>query len=220
MHHPDFPEPVKRDAAVGCHHIKTIGGIMTTFNQICEPKKHCDADVLEHTIQLAVEIAREGREGRKIGTLFVVADEKEILKRSRSLILDPLYGHPEEKKKICDPDMRETVKELAQLDGAFIVGGNGVVISAARYINASSRRIELPLGLGSRHVAAASITRDTQAVAVVVSESSVVRVFNEGRLVSEIIPEIWLFGNESFKISGPREEQKVADLRIVSIKNP
>ena len=193
---------------------------MTTFNQICEPKKHCDADVLEHTIQLAVEIAREGREGRKIGTLFVVADEKEILKRSRSLILDPLYGHPEEKKKICDPDMRETVKELAQLDGAFIVGGNGVVISAARYINASSRRIELPLGLGSRHVAAASITRDTQAVAVVVSESSVVRVFNEGRLVSEIIPEIWLFGNESFKISGPREEQKVADLRIVSIKNP
>jgi len=193
---------------------------MNTFNQICAPKKHCDADVLEHTIQLAVEIAREGREGRKIGTLFVIADEKEVLKRSRLLILDPLYGHPEEKKRICDPDMRETVKELAQLDGAFIVGGNGVVISAARYINASSRRIELPLGLGSRHVAAASISRDTQAVAVVVSESSVVRVFNEGRLVSEIIPEIWLFGNESFKISGPREEQKIADLRIVSIKNP
>ena len=153
---------------------------MNTFNQICAPKKHCDADVLEHTIQLAVEIAREGREGRKIGTLFVIADEKEVLKRSRLLILDPLYGHPEEKKRICDPDMRETVKELAQLDGAFIVGGNGVVISAARYINASSRRIELPLGLGSRHVAAASISRDTQAVAVVVSESSVVRVFNEG----------------------------------------
>lgn len=193
---------------------------MTTFNQICGPKKHCDADVLEHAIQLAVEIAREGREGRKIGTLFVVADEKRVLKRSRPLILDPLYGHPEEKKQICDPDMRETVKELAQLDGAFVVGGNGVVISAARYINASSRHIELPLGLGSRHVAAASITRDTQAVAVVVSESSVVRIFNEGRLVSEIIPEIWLFGNESFKISGPREEQKIADLRIVSIKNP
>ncbi len=193
---------------------------MSTFNQICDPKKHCDADVLEHTIQLAVEIAREGREGRKIGTLFVVADEKEVLKRSRPLILDPLHGHLEEKKKICDPDMRETVKELAQLDGAFIVGGKGVVISAARYINASSRRIELPLGLGSRHVAAASITRDTQAVAVVVSESSVVRIFNEGRLVSEIIPEIWLFGNESFKISGPREEQKIADLRIVFVKSP
>ena len=114
--------------------------------------------------------------------------------------------------------MRETIKELSQLDGAFIVSGDGVVISAARYINASSRRIELPLGLGSRHVAAASISRDTQAVAVVVSESSVVRVFNEGILIAEIIPEIWLFGNEGFKISEPREEQKLADLRIVSVK--
>lgn len=190
---------------------------MTVFHQICRPKTHCDADVLEHTIQLAVEIAREGREGRKIGTLFIVSDHKEVLKRSRPLILDPLYGHPPDRKKICDPDMRETVKELAQLDGAFIVSGDGVVISAARYINASSRRIELPLGLGSRHVAAASITRDTQAVAVVVSESSVVRVFNDGRLISEIIPEIWLFSRESLKITGPRKEKKIADLHIVSV---
>ena len=134
------------------------------------------------------------------------------------MILDPLYGHTADKKKIFDPDMRETIKELSQLDGAFIVSGDGVVISAARYINASSRRIELPLGLGSRHVAAASISRDTQAVAVVVSQSSIVRVFNEGKLIAEIIPEIWLFGNKGFKISGPREEQTIADLRIVSVK--
>ena len=192
--------------------------VVNAFNQICGPKKKCAADVLEQTIQLAVELAREGREGRKVGTLFVVSDEKEVLKRSRPMILDPLYGHPADKKKICDPDMRETIKELAQLDGAFIVSGDGVVISAARYINASSRRIELPLGLGSRHVAAASISRDTQAVAVVVSQSSIVRVFNEGKLISEIIPEIWLFGDDGFKISEPREEQKIGDLRIVSVK--
>jgi len=191
---------------------------MQDFYQICGPKKHCDDEVLRNTIQLAVEIAREGREGRKIGTLFVISDEKEVLKRSRPLILDPLYGHPDKKKRICDPDMRETVKELAQLDGAFVVSGDGVVVSAARYINASSRRIELPLGLGSRHVAAASISRDTHAVAVVVSESSVVRIFNTGKLVTEIIPEIWLFGNEYSKINGPREEKRVADLRIVSVK--
>jgi len=191
---------------------------VNAFNQICGPKKKCAADVLEQTIQLAVELAREGREGRKVGTLFVVSDEKEVLKRSRPMILDPLYGHPADKKKIHDPDMRETIKELAQLDGAFIVSGDGVVISAARYINASSRRIELPLGLGSRHVAAASISRDTQAVAVVVSQSSIVRVFNEGKLIAEIIPEIWLFGNEGFKISGSREEQKIGDLRIMSVK--
>ena len=44
-----------------------------------------------------------------------------------------------------------------------------------------------------------------------------VRVFNEGQLVSEIIPEIWLFGNERFTIAGPRQEKTVADLRIVSV---
>lgn len=192
---------------------------MTTFHQICDPKNNCDADALEHTIHLAVEIAREGREGRKIGTLFVVSDEKEVLKRSRNLILDPLYGHPEEKRRICDPDMRETIKELAQLDGAFIVSGSGVVISAARYIDASARGIVLPLGLGSRHVAAAAITIETRALAVVVSESSVVRIFDEGKLIAEIIPEIWLFDKESFKITKPRKEQRMADLRIVSIKS-
>jgi DNA integrity scanning protein DisA with diadenylate cyclase activity len=191
---------------------------MIDIEYICKLKKNCAAHVLNHTIQLAVEIAREGREGRKIGTLFIVSDEKETLKKSKSLILDPLYGHSEEKKKICDPNVRETVKELSQLDGAFIVSGDGVVISAGRYINASSKGIKLPLGLGSRHMAAASITRKTRAVAVVVSESAIVRIFNEGKLIAEIIPEIWLFGNESFKVDEPRQEFKIADLKIVTVK--
>ncbi|MBW1836974.1 MAG: DNA integrity scanning protein DisA nucleotide-binding domain protein, partial [Deltaproteobacteria bacterium] len=91
------------------------------FKEICGLKEYCKHEVLEHTIELAVEIAREGREGRKIGTLFIVSDENETLKRSKNLILDPLYGHPKEAKKICDPNVRETIKELAQLDGAFIV---------------------------------------------------------------------------------------------------
>ena len=36
---------------------------------------------LEQVLQLAVEIAREGREGRKIGTLFVIGDVEETLRR-------------------------------------------------------------------------------------------------------------------------------------------
>jgi hypothetical protein len=90
------------------------------------------------------------------------------------------------------------------------------VISAARYINASSRRIDLPLGLGSRHVAAASISRDTRAVAVVVSESAVVCIFNEGRLIAEIIPEVWLFAQEATQIKGPRLERTIGDVKIIS----
>ena len=125
------------------------------FREICSEKRHVNTQVLEQTITLAVEIAREGREGRKIGTLFVVGDSEEVLKTSRPLILDPLLGHPDEKKHIADPNVRETLKELAQLDGAFVVSDAGVVVSAARYIDTVSESLEVPLGLGSRHWAAA-----------------------------------------------------------------
>jgi DNA integrity scanning protein DisA with diadenylate cyclase activity len=143
---------------------------------------------------LAVEIAREGREGRKVGTLFVASDADEVLARSRSLILDPLYGHADDVKNIQDAEMRETVKELAQLDGAFIVTDDGVARSAARYIEGAIEDINLPRGLGSRHLAGASITHPTEAGAVVVSESSIVRVFDDGELVSEILPEFCILG--------------------------
>jgi diadenylate cyclase len=143
-------------------------------------------------VELAVEIAREGREGRKIGTLFAVGDHEEVLTRSRPLVLDPLAGHPDDVKHVKDPDMRETVKELAQLDGAFVVADEGVVVSAARYLDAASGNLDLPLGLGSRHMAAASISRNTNTVAVAVSESSTVRVFDDGEVVAEIVPELWM----------------------------
>ncbi len=169
-------------------------GKLKLFEEICSERRQVDTRVLEQTVALGVEIAREGREGRKIGTLFVVGDSDEVLKRSRPMILDPLYGHPHESKRIDDPDVRETLKELAQLDGAFVVSDEGVVLSAARYIDAVSNHLDLPLGLGSRHVAAASVSSRTDAVTVAVSESSTVRMFDDGELVSEIIPELWLLG--------------------------
>src|ERR687895_945996 len=166
------------------------------FEDICTKRRGVDTRVLEEVVTLAVEIAREGREGRKIGTLFVVGDSEEVLRRSRPMILDPLYGHPEESKRIDDPDVRETLKELAQLDGAFVVSDEGVVLSAARYIDAVSNHLEVPLGLGSRHVAAASVSSRTDAVAVAVSESSTVRMFDDGELVAEIVPELWILGGD------------------------
>lgn len=161
--------------------------------EVCSEKRGINLETLKHVLILAIEIAREGREGRRIGTMFVISDSDEVLKHSRPLILDPLYGHPDHLKRIDDPDARETMKELAQMDGAFVVRDDGVVISACRYIDALSEGIKLPLGLGGRHVAAASITKMTNAVAVVVSESSIVRVFDDGELISQIIPELWMF---------------------------
>src|SRR5918997_4235077 len=110
-------------------------GKLEVFEDICTKRREVNSRVLEQTVALAVEIAREGREGRKIGTLFVVRDTEEVLKRSRPLILDPLHGRPDEHKKLDDPNVRETLKELAQLDGAFVVSDEGVVLSAARYLD-------------------------------------------------------------------------------------
>ena len=134
----------------------------------------------------------------------MVGDSEAVLEHSRPMILDPLYGHPHESKRIEDPNLRETLKELAQLDGAFVVSDEGVVLSATRYIDAASNHLELPLGLGSRHVAAASVSSRTDAVSVAVSESSTVRMFDDGELVAEIVPELWILGGYGSYHEGSR----------------
>jgi diadenylate cyclase len=164
------------------------------FGRVCARTKCSDErrQTLEEVILLAVEIAREGREGRKIGTLFVVGDVEAVLDRSRPLILDPLYGHPSEALHVERPDLRESVKELAQLDGAFVVSDDGTFRSAGRYIDVDLGETTFVPGLGTRHAAGASISAATGAVAVVVSQSSVVRVFAGGEVRAEIIPELFL----------------------------
>ena len=147
-------------------------------------------NTLTSVTDLAIEIAREGREGRRIGTIFTVGAEDEVLRRSRCLILDPLAMHPPERRRISDPDLRETIKELAQLDGGFIVSGDGVALSACRYFESTLTSHQQPLGLGTRHIAAASISKQADTVAVVVSESSVVRLYAAGTLITEILPEL------------------------------
>jgi DNA integrity scanning protein DisA with diadenylate cyclase activity len=161
------------------------------FDEIVARVPWCRPAVLNALLELAIEIAREGREGRRIGTLFTIGHSDAVLAHSRALILDPLAGHAPHATSIFDPDLRGTVKELAQLDGAFVLAEDGTVRAACRYLDAGAD-VQVPLGLGSRHVAAASISISTGALAVVVSESAIVRVFHQGALVSEIIPELWL----------------------------
>jgi diadenylate cyclase len=175
-----------------------------------------DPEILESLIGLAVEIAREGREGRRIGTLFTIGDEEAVLGKSRSLILNPLEGHPESLRHISDPDLRGTIKELAQLDGAFVVSATGVFMAACRYLDAAASAIELPLGLGSRHIAGAHISSATRAVAIVVSESAVVRLFCHGRLIGEIIPELWILKQYDIQIGGPKVKETVGDLAVIT----
>jgi len=171
-----------------------------TFGAICDTTR-CTEErrrTLEEVVNLAVELAREGREGRKIGTLFVIGEVDVVAEQSRPLILDPLFGHAGELLRVERPEFRETVKELALLDGAFLLQDDGTFVSAGRFIDVDVSAPEnfLP-GLGTRHAAAASISRTTGAIAVVVSQSSVVRVFSRGEVRAEIIPELFLMSKGS-----------------------
>jgi diadenylate cyclase len=163
---------------------------------------------VEEILQLAVEIAREGREGRKIGTLFVIGDIEETLRRSRPLLLDPLYGHSRELLAVARADFRETVKELAQLDGAFLVDDDGTFAAACRYIDVEvgSPDFFTP-GLGTRHAAAASITASTRATAVVVSQSAIVRVYARGEIRAEVVPELFLMSRQQLFTPDPDVRQ-------------
>lgn len=174
-----------------------------------------DPNVLESLIELAVEIAREGREGKRVGTLFMLGDENAVLARSRSLILDPLLGHPESVRQITNLNLRGTIKELAQLDGGFVVSQAGFVLSACRYLDAIAAGVDVPLGLGSRHIAAANMSAVTKAVGIVVSESSVVRIFCHGQLVAEIIPELWMMDHAAH-LRGRVKKEQVGDLTILT----
>src|SRR6267154_6651293 len=181
---------------------------------LCQVTEY-DPDVFEPLIELAVEIAREGREGRRIGTLFTLGDEKAVLAKSRSLILDPLSGHPESSRHVGNLNLRGTIKELAQLDGAFVVSGSGIFLSACRYLDAVASEVEVPLGLGSRHIAAANMSAVTNAVGIVVSESSVVRLFCHGHLVGEIIPELWMTDHAAHLRDTAKREQ-VGELTVLT----
>src|ERR1700752_3636300 len=129
---------------------------------LCEVTEY-HAEVLEPLVGLAVEIAREGREGKRVGTLFTLGDEAAVLARSRPLILDPLAGHPESARHVTNLNLRGTIKELAQLDGGFVVSHNGIFLSACRYLDAVATQAQVPLGLGSRHIAAANMSAITEA---------------------------------------------------------
>jgi len=146
-------------------------------------------NVFERVMDIAREISKEGREGRNVGTAFIIGDSKNVLKMSRQLILNPFEGYPPDSRNILDPRLKETIKNFSQLDGVFVIDKTGYVHSAGRYLNVDTSFVDLP-GLGARHHSACAITRETNSVAVVVSESGgVIRVFNHGVMIMEEVPQ-------------------------------
>lgn len=144
-------------------------------------------DVFEAVLSLAVELAYQGRAGKMVGALFVLGDHERVLQLSRQMIINPFRGYPEEERNLIDPMLKETLKEFSAIDGAFVIREDGVILSAGRHLDASFEGKELLQGLGSRHLAAAGITAVTQALAVVISESTgTVRIFKGGEIILEL----------------------------------
>lgn len=140
-------------------------------------------EVFEAVLNIALELAAHGREGRSLGTIFVLGDHENVLRFSRQMIINPFMGYAEEERNVLDPALKDTIKEFSALDGAFIIKDNGVLVTAGTHLNAAVEGKDFPRGLGGRHIAAAGITSVTNAIAVVLSESTgTVRVFKKGRI--------------------------------------
>ena len=145
-------------------------------------------EVFDKTLTLAFELSSEAKEGRKsVGTIFVLGKHEDVLKFSHPMVINPFQGYPEEQRNILDPRLKETVKEFSSIDGAFIIREDGIILAAGRHLDASGENIEIPLGLGSRHRAAAGITNLTDALAIVISEGTgSVRIFHHGKIFMDI----------------------------------
>ena len=160
-----------------------------TARDLRQLKTTVPLDTLKLVVDLAVEIGREGREGKAIGTMFVVGDHRKVLEQSRPGGFDSVKGYPRKERSLHDARTREGVKEVAQIDGMFVVSADGTVEAAARIIDTPQVDITMTKGLGSRHFAGAAISKNTKAIAVVVSQSSgSVRIYQDGEVVLRIEP--------------------------------
>ena len=166
-----------------------VGDEYELFQSVGQPKltEHIRRPVFERVLRIALELAHEGREGKPVGALFVVGDHREVGKYCLEGRINPFKGYTEKERNILDDIMSDTVKEIAKLDGAFVVKGNGVIVAACVTLRPAIAGEQLPQGLGARHATAAAITTNTKSISITLSESTgVVRVWRRGAMITEI----------------------------------
>jgi diadenylate cyclase len=141
-------------------------------------------EVVERIFNIATELAVEKREGRAIGCIFVIGDIKKVNTMVNPLVINPFYGYKENNRNVLNPFMDETIKELSSIDGAFIIQSNGTIESAGAMLNTPAQyQQKLPGGFGTRHTAAAAITRAADCIAIVVSSTGQVTFFRKGKML-------------------------------------
>ncbi|HUQ68683.1 MAG TPA: diadenylate cyclase [Planctomycetaceae bacterium] len=159
------------------------------FRSMLSEKNRRGVDVVRPAVMLrvlsiALEIAAEGREAQPVGTMFVIGDSRNVLRQAQQLVLNPFHGYSRQLRNVLDPSLAETIKEFALIDGAFVIQGDGTVLSAGTYLMPKAAGSHLPHGLGARHQTAAAITAHTLAMSITVSQSTgTVTVFRNGSIV-------------------------------------
>lgn len=169
--------------------VMAVGREYEVFQSVDQPKltEHVRRVVFQRVLTIALELAAEGREGKPVGALFVIGNYRELSKFCHQNIINPFKGYPDSQRNIMDDSIKETVKEFCRFDGAFVIKGNGVIVSAGTTLRPNLAGEPLPQGLGARHATAAAITASAKCIAITLSESTgTVRVWRRGQMITEI----------------------------------
>ena len=143
-----------------------------------------EKEVFDAVFHICIELFIEGRENRHVGTSFSIGDADAVLGLSRQCGINAFEKQDAHIRCVRNVANKEAIKSLAQTDGAFVVSGNGLIMASSRQFLADTNNTELQLGFGTRHSSMAGITRMTNAIGIVVSESGgTISIFKNGVIV-------------------------------------
>ncbi|MFA5347410.1 MAG: PAS domain S-box protein [Methanoregula sp.] len=158
-----------------------------TWKDIVVADTDVKEEVFDAVFHISTEISIEGREGKSVGTTFLIGDADNVMAKSRQISLNAFEGQKPESRMITNQDIKENIKEFAQLDGAFVIDGSGSIRAQSRYITVDTSSVSLPKGMGTRHNSVAAMTQVTNAVGIVVSQSGGgITIFKNGLILKKI----------------------------------
>jgi DNA integrity scanning protein DisA with diadenylate cyclase activity len=166
-----------------------VGEEYEMFQTVDQPRltEHVKRVVFQRVLTIGLELANEGREGKPVGALFVLGNWRELEPFCAQNIINPFKGYSEKERNVLDDRIKDTVKNFSALDGAFVIKGSGVIVSAGTTLRPNIAGEPLPQGLGARHATAAAMTASVKCIAITLSESDgTVRVWRRGQIITEI----------------------------------
>ena len=97
---------------------KIAGDSRSTVSRVINNAPNVADDTRQRVLQIATDLAREGREGRAVGTTFVLGDCEQVQSLAQQLVINPFRGYRDEAAPInrLRTD-RAPLEEFAELRG-------------------------------------------------------------------------------------------------------